>query len=183
MAATAKGVQDGKATMQQQAFDVGKTVGIFAAIGLALGAIGTAAAAILGAFMGLPMWQKPVALVAIMMLISGPSILIAWLKLRQRNLGPILDANGWAVNGRVKINIPFGGALTTVAKLPVNAERSLDDPYAEKSHTKGWVALVIILLLAAGAAWFVHSASKKPGNTTQQLESAPGAITNAVPAK
>jgi len=24
----------------------------------------------------------------------GPSMLIAWLKLRQRNVGPILDANG-----------------------------------------------------------------------------------------
>ena len=33
-----------------------------------------------------------------MLAISGPSMLIAWLKLRQRNIGPILDANGWAVN-------------------------------------------------------------------------------------
>ena len=183
MAATAQGVQQGKPTVQQQAFDVGKTVGIFAAIGLALGAIGTAAAAILGAFMTLPLWQKPVALLAIMLLISGPSILIAWLKLRQRNLGPILDANGWAVNGRVKINIPFGGALTSVAKLPPNAERTLDDPYAEKSHAKGWITLVIAIILAACAAWIWHSYTKKPADTPLQIESAPTITTNATRSK
>ena len=36
---------------------------------------------------------------------------IAWLKLRKRNLGPILDANGWAVNAKARMNVPFGGAL------------------------------------------------------------------------
>lgn len=183
MAATAKGVQDGKPTVAQQAFDVGKTVGIFAAIGLALGAIGTAAAAIIGAFMSLTLWQKPLALLAVMLLISGPSILVAWLKLRQRNLGPILDANGWAVNGRVKINIPFGGALTSVAKLPPNAERTLDDPYAEKSHAKGWITLAIVAILMVLAAWYWHSSSQKGTNATLQPESAPSLTTNAVPAK
>ena len=39
-------------------------------------------------------------------------MIIAWLKLRKRNLGPILDANGWAVNAKAKINMPFGGSLT-----------------------------------------------------------------------
>ena len=59
----------------------------------------------------------------------GPSMLIAWLKLRQRNIGPILDANGWAVNARARINVPFGAALTDVATLPDGrralAQRSL----------------------------------------------------------
>ena len=31
-------------------------------------------------------------------LISLPSVMLAYIKLRKRNLGPILDANGWAVN-------------------------------------------------------------------------------------
>jgi len=29
-------------------------------------------------------------------------MIIAWLKMRQRNLGPILDANGWAVNSKAR---------------------------------------------------------------------------------
>jgi hypothetical protein len=61
----------------------------------------------------------------------GPSMLIAWLKLRQRNLGPILDANGWAVNGRVRVPVSLGQSLTTVAKLPAGTLPATDDRFAE----------------------------------------------------
>ena len=36
--------------------------------------------------------------------ISTPSVVLAWFKLRSRSLGPILDSNGWAVNGRAKVS-------------------------------------------------------------------------------
>ena len=134
-------------------FDVGKFAGIFAAIGLAIGAIGTAIASILGGFLSLPVWEMPLAIVGIMLAISGPSMLIAFLKLRQRNLGPILDANGWAVNTKASINIPFGSTLTKMAALPKGAERSLIDPFAEKKTPwKRWVFLAV-LLVALGFAW------------------------------
>jgi len=111
-------------------FDVAKFAGIFAAIGLAIGAIGTMLAAVLSGILQLTWWQIPIAIAGIILLISIPSVLFAWLKLRKRNLGPILDANGWAVNARAKINIPFGTSLTATARLPENAERSLVDPFA-----------------------------------------------------
>lgn len=134
------------AAAPQQAFDIAKFAGIFAAIGLALGALGTAMAAIVTGFMALPLWQMPLVVGGIMLLISGPSMLLAWLKLRQRNLGPLLDANGWAVNTRARINIPFGAALTGVAALPKGAQRSVADPYAEKrTPWKRWVVLFIIV--------------------------------------
>lgn len=116
-------------------FDAAKFAGIFAAIGLALGALGTALASLVTGFFGLSWWQMPLALGSIMALISVPSVVIALLKLRRRNLGPILDASGWAVNARLKINIPFGGSLTETAVLPPNAKRSLTDPFQEKSYT------------------------------------------------
>ena len=72
-------------------------------------------------------------------------MLIAWLKLRQRNLGPILDANGWAINSRAKINIPFGTSLTGLAKLPEGAERALTDPYAEKK--RAWIGYAIVAMI------------------------------------
>lgn len=134
-------------------FDVGKFAGIFAAIGLALGAIGTAVASIVGGFMAMPVWQMPLAVGGIILAISGPSMLIAFLKLRQRNLGPILDANGWAVNTKAAINIPFGSTLTKMAELPKGAERTLVDPFAEKKTPwKRWVILAV-LLAALGFAW------------------------------
>jgi hypothetical protein len=161
----AQAVQEGKPTAAEQAFDVGKTAGILAALGLALGGIGAAVAAFTGAFTKLPLWQKPIALLVLFLIVSGPSVLIAWLKLRQRNLGPILDANGWAINARAKINIPFGAALTGTAKLPPNAERSLEDPYAEKHPARPWIILLLIAALAGGAGywyWRVKHPAKAP---------------------
>jgi len=129
-------------------FDVAKFAGIFAAIGLAVGAIGTAIASVITGFMQLIWWQMPLAIAGIMLIISGPSMIIAWLKLRQRTLGPILEANGWAVNARARINIPFGRSLTKVAALPPGAERSLEDPFADKKSVWPKVLLLIVILLA-----------------------------------
>jgi hypothetical protein len=135
----------------QQAFDVGKFAGIFAAIGLAVGAIGTAAAAVVTGLLALKWWQLPLAIAGLLLLISGPAVIVAWFKLRSRNLGPILDANGWAVNARARINIPFGTSLTQVATLPEGAERALTDPYAEKERpwkTYAFIAIVVFIALA-----------------------------------
>jgi len=134
-------------------FDVAKFAGIFAALGLALGALGTAIASIVGVFLALPMWQMPLAVAGLVLAVSGPSMLIAFLKLRQRNLGPMLDATGWAVNTKARINIPFGSTLTKLAVLPKGAERSLVDPFAEKKTPwKRWVVLLVLLMLF-GFAW------------------------------
>jgi hypothetical protein len=137
-------------------FDVAKFAGIFAAIGLAVGALGTAVASMLTGLMGLKVWQMPLALLGLMLLVSGPAMLIAWFKLHQRNLGPILDANGWAVNARAKINIPFGTSLTGIAKLPEGADRSLIDPYAEKkSVLPYYFAIVLVAGIILWAGWLV----------------------------
>lgn len=137
-------------------------VGTVAAIGVAITGAISALTLILGYVFGLTWWQYPLALLGIILVISGPSMIIAALKLRQRTLGPILDANGWAVNGRVKINIPFGTSLTEKATLPPGSTRSLDDPYGEKSTP--WGAYIMLLLLLAGAAaWIRWDAVKHDG--------------------
>jgi hypothetical protein len=130
-------------------FDVGKFAGIFAAIGLAIGAIGTAIAALLTGFLNLSWWQMPLAIVGLLLLISGPSMVIAYFKLRKRNLAPILDANGWAVNTRAIVNIPFGKTLTALARLPEGAQSSLADPFAEKERP--WKLYLFLVVVAAVA--------------------------------
>jgi hypothetical protein len=109
-------------------------VGTVAALGVAFGALATAFAALAGYLSGvlsLPFWQVCIAFGSAFLLISTPSMLIAALKLRQRNLGPILDANGWAVNGGVRMNVPFGGALTKVARIPAGSGSSFAVKYPE----------------------------------------------------
>lgn len=109
-------------------------VGTVAALGVAVGAIGSFVTMAIGYLTGvfkLPFWQVCVVFAGIVFAISLPSMAIAWLKLRQRNLGPILDANGWAVNGRVKMNVPFGAKLTRVGHVPLDAQSSFAVKYPE----------------------------------------------------
>ena len=131
-------------------------VGAVAAIGVAISGAVTAITLILGYVFALKFWQYPLVLVGLVLVISAPSMLIAWLKLRQRTLGPLLEGNGWAVNGRVKINIPFGTALTDVAVLPAGSHRSLEDPYEDKAAAKQKrraTFFIVVVLLAAAALW------------------------------
>ncbi len=141
----------------KEPFDIAKFAGIFAAIGIALGAIGTVLLAIVTGFLKLEWWQMPLAIIGIMLAISGPSMLLAYLKLRKRNLAPILDANGWAVNARALINIVFGKTLTDLAILPKNSTRILRDPYAKKKFP--YIPVIIILLLLALGT--IYIATKK----------------------
>jgi hypothetical protein len=129
-------------------------VGTVAAMGVAFGALGTAFATIAGYVSGLlklPFWQVCLALVGLLFLVSGPSMLIAWLKLRKRNLGPILDANGWAVNAKARVNVPFGTSLTGVAKLPPGAQSAVADKFAETPPA--WPKFLALLV----ALCFVYS--------------------------
>ena len=128
--------------------------GTLAAIGLVLTTLLAALGGIFGAIAKLPAWQVPLAIIAILLAISLPSMLLAWLKLRRRNLGPILDANGWAVNAKAKMNVPFGGSLTGVATLPPGSQRDMVDPFAEKKRPWGvYITLAVILVLAI--CWYL----------------------------
>lgn len=139
-----------------QPFDVGKFAGIFAAIGLAFAALSTAIVSVATGFLSLSWYQMPLAVAGIMLLISGPSMLLAWLKLRNRNLAPLLDANGWAVNTRAKINIPFGRSLTRLSKLPPGSVRLLKDPYQQKNYAGPIITVIILLAGLAILAWYME---------------------------
>jgi hypothetical protein len=128
-------------------------IGVVAALGVAVGGITAALGMFLTAFFGLGLWM-PLGVLGLLLLISGPSMAIAWLKLRQRNIGPLLDANGWAVNAMACINVPFGKSLTSVAALPEGSSRDLVDPFAEKK--KPWWLLVLLAVILGGAfAWYI----------------------------
>ena len=126
-------------------FDIAKFAGIFAAIGLALGAIGAALAG-LGAFVFAKWYNIIILLGLIVLVISGPSMFIAWTKLRKRNLGPVLNANGWAINAQVRVNTTFGATLTSLAKYPLV---KLPDPYADKKMA-WWKKCLITLVVLGG---------------------------------
>jgi hypothetical protein len=131
--------------------------GTLAAIGLVLTTLMGALGAIFTRIFGLPLWQIPVVMAGLTVAISMPSVIMAWLQLRKRNIGPILDANGWAVNAKAKMNVPFGASLTQIAVLPLGAQRDLVDPFAEKKKPWGLYGtlLVILGLMALAVVWYV----------------------------
>ena len=145
-----------KAKAMASSFDIAKFCGIFAAIGIALGAIGTFLMTIVTGFLSLSWWQMPLSILAIMLLISGPSMFIAWRKLRKRNLAPLLNANGWAVNADSLVNVLFGNTLTEAVKFPVV---KMQDPFAKKGLSCGakWaISIAVIVVVLAVAAVVAH---------------------------
>lgn len=135
-------------------------IGSVAAISIVVTGIVGVLTTIIAKIFGLVWWQYPLVLLGIVLFISGPSMLIAWLKLRQRTIGPILEANGWAINGRVKVNIPFGTKLTERAALPKGSKLHLNDPYVDHAAARKRRALIfgtllVLLTFATGLAWWV----------------------------
>ncbi len=128
-------------------------VGTIAALGVAVTGITGVFTALLTSFLGLGAWI-PLGILGIILAISGPSMFIAWLKLRTRNLGPILDANGWAVNTLTRVNVPLGGSLTELPVIPAGSHRSLVDPYAPKRSP--WPRIFMVLLVLAGLGYTLY---------------------------
>ena len=130
----------------------GLDLSIVALLSVAIGAVLGAVAAVVAGITRLGVWA-PVGILGLLLIISGPSMLLALMKLRQRNLGPILDANGWAVNVKARVNVPLGAAMTDLAVLPKGATRTLDDPFADKQRPwKAYIAIATVLVL--GGSWF-----------------------------
>ena len=147
-------------------------------------------------------------LLGIFLAISAPFVVIAWFKLRLRNLGPILDANGWAVNTRAKLSVAFGASLTQTAALPPGSERDLRDPYSERKPYMEIVGVAVLaIVVGLGIAWYrgcfdrvlpskmrgatvrnnlsnlIKMETKAPLNTPQTNSIPANASTNAPPGK
>ena len=135
-----------------QPFDIGKFAGIFAAFGIALGSLGTALTNIFSGVLNMPIYKTVLAIIAILLVISGPAMVMAWLKLRRRNIAPLLNANGWAVNASSKISIPFGETLTDIARYP---KLKIKDPYAKSGMPswKKWVISIVAIAAVVAGLW------------------------------
>jgi hypothetical protein len=137
----------GPAPAKKTAFDPS----VIALLSVALGSLAAAFAAVLTFLGKFAPWQLPLALGGIMLVVSAPSLLLAFSKLRKRNLGPILDANGWAINAKARINVPFGTSLTDIAKLPPGSSVDIHDRYAEK--TAAWPKFLVTIFFV----WWIYA--------------------------
>ena len=134
-------------------FDIAKFAGIFAAIGMAIGYIGRFLTDLATGVKSIALtawWALPVAIISLLLVISGPSMVLAWMKLRKRNLAPLLNANGWAINADAIVNVLFGNTLTEQAQYPLV---KMKDPHAKiKKLTAGGKWAIAIAALVLGIA-------------------------------
>lgn len=139
-------------------FDIAKFAGIFAAIGMAVGALGTALVKVAEGFASLQWWKAIIVVIGILLVISGPSMIMAWLKLRRRNIAPLLNANGWAINASSNISIQFGATLTDAARFP---RIKLKDPYARKGMScwQKWLISIAFILVLGMTLWLCNALS------------------------
>ncbi|KWW29800.1 MAG: hypothetical protein AUK63_950 [bacterium P3] len=163
---------------KKQPFDIAKFAGIFAAIGMAVGYIVGAISGLASSFTAKPL-NALIFILCIMAVISGPSVFLAWLKLRKRNLGPVLNANGWAVNAKILVNVRFGATLTGLAQYP---KLVLDDPFADKK-TPAWrkwlYAVLVVALIVFAILFFTKSLpwqKDKVAQPAELVEEAPAAL-------
>ena len=135
---------------QPAPFDVAKFAGIFAAVGLAIGSIGTFLTSLLSEVKDMHAWALLI-VPAILFVVSGPSMILAWMKLRKRNLAPLLNANGWAINADAIVSVLFGNTLTDQAQFPIV---KLNDPFAKKGLSKGskWSIAIAAILIGIAIA-------------------------------
>ena len=137
---------------KKSAFDIAKFAGIFAAIGMAVGYIASALVSLAHGITA--KWYNIfLILLAIILLISGPSMFIAWRKLRRRNLAPVLNANGWAINSKIRVNTRFGKTLTKLVKFPKAVGK---DPFEKPAWVKWFWRIFFLLLLVFGILFFTN---------------------------
>ena len=145
--------KDGAAGAEKKKpFDIAAFAGIFAAIGLAVSGLASALSKMSESVADWAWWKWFILVIVIMLVISGPSMILAWLKIRKRNLSPLLNANGWAINASVKVNMTFGATLTEVGRSPLKAE---PDPFADK--TPWWKKLIYWLIGLGLVFWICYS--------------------------
>ena len=161
--AGAEGATKAGADAAQKAapFDIGRFAGIAAAIGMAVAAVGAILVGIVKGLAALKWWQWIILIAALMLIISLPSVFIAWRKLRKRDLGPVLNANGWAMNASSLVSVKFGKGLTEVAKFP---KLTAVDPVARrKAAWRKFFFWLIVLLVAAFCFLFFTNRLAKYG--------------------
>lgn len=138
------------ADKKQSAFDIAKFAGIFAAIGMAIGFIGSFLTSLATGIAALKWWQLIAAIIGILLVISGPAMIMAWIKLRKRNIAPILNANGWAINANSIVNVMFGATLTEMVQFPMI---QLDMKKQVAARKKWAISMAVVIVLILVGLW------------------------------
>ena len=158
--------------------------GSVAALGVGIGMMGAAFAGLFGLVAGLPWWKTALAVVAVLLAVSLPSVILTWFKLRRRDLGAILNAGGWAANRPLRFSCGLAREFTRLAVLPPGAHAARD-PYSRTPWGKIVVAVLVLVAAYLGCAWKYDfwPFPKKAAAPVAQVQPAPAAAECLAPAE
>lgn len=125
-----------------------------ATLGIALSFFATAVTGIVAALTSTPIWKTGLAVLGIILIVSVPSVLLTWFKLRTRDLAPILNASGWAINRRIGLTAGLGRFFTQRALYV--GKKFVPAPQVVKVSPKAFLITTGIVLVLVGilAGWW-----------------------------
>ena len=136
--------------------------------GLAIAALGSALAYITKTLADTSWLAILVGVLVAVLLVMVPISLVAFIKLRKRELSAILEGSGWAINARMRLTRKQGRAFTQRPSYPKGAKGV---------HPMRWgllVAVVVVLAMLVGGGYLVKGCVKKrdqqskPESTNEQ---------------
>lgn len=122
--------------------------------GIGIAAIGSSIAFIVKQLAHVSIWNVLAVLLGIILIFGGPVVVVSLVKLYRRNLSRFLEANGVAVNRRMRLSRRMGTIFTYVPKLPRATFLKRDLVNYFSHPISNWpLRILLILLLAALCAW------------------------------
>ena len=132
--------------------------GLIMGFGVAGAAVGSALA-----YIAKTVSENPAAIVVglgiAVLLVILPTSIVAWLKLRGRDLSAILEGSGWAINARMRLTRRQGRYFTLRPKYPQGARGVHHVPWG------AIVAVVVLLAALLGAAELLRRHLSTPATT------------------
>lgn len=95
--------------------------GAMVGAGLAIAALGSAMAYITKSLSQVHWWQVLVGVACAIIAVMLPTSIVAFMKLRKRDLSAILEGAGWAINARMRLTRKLGTFFTNRPKYPAHA--------------------------------------------------------------
>jgi len=138
-----------KAPEEQQAEAAGErsgkmaTAGLLLSGGVAIAALGSSLAYITKTVADLPWYAIIIGLFAAIAAVVVPTAIVAFIKLRRRDLSAILEGSGWAINERMRVTFRQSRFLTKRPAYPPNSAGLASYRWLK-------VLLAILALLAVG---------------------------------
>jgi hypothetical protein len=149
--------------------------------GVAFAAIGSSLAFVLNQVSSIPLTSLLFGLFVVCMLLAIPTSLLAFLKLRRRNLAMVLEASGWALNDRLKLTSRLGRLFTRRSPRPKGSRISFTDELShliplnrgdstERTIWSWLLPVMVVSAIAVAGVWAWWSYGPTEHGTRRRIE-------------